>query len=93
MTWVLSTVISLLLRAAGPLIRRGLPHLAMAVMATLCGTTQTPRSTSATSPTTGVPTRAYAKPCARALRHRRTSTHRAHVTVQAERAGVGAAWS
>jgi hypothetical protein len=38
-TWVLSTVISLLLRAAGPLLRRGLPHLAMAAMATLvCGT-------------------------------------------------------
>lgn len=38
MTWALSTVISLLLRAAGPLIRRGLPHLAMASMATLvCG--------------------------------------------------------
>ncbi|MGC5266671.1 hypothetical protein ACPXCO_37290 [Streptomyces cyaneofuscatus] len=35
MTWALSTVISLLLRAAGPLIRRGLPHLAMAAMATL----------------------------------------------------------
>ncbi|MEU7031584.1 hypothetical protein AB0A60_33415 [Streptomyces sp. NPDC046275] len=38
MTWLLSTVISSLLRAAGPLIRRGLTHLAMAVMATLvCG--------------------------------------------------------
>ncbi|MEU1077767.1 MULTISPECIES: hypothetical protein [unclassified Streptomyces] len=38
MTWILSTVIRLLLRAAGPLVRRGLPHLAMAVMATLvCG--------------------------------------------------------
>ncbi|MCQ1582121.1 hypothetical protein [Streptomyces parvus] len=38
MTWVLSTVISLLLRATGPLIRRGLPHLAMAAMAALvCG--------------------------------------------------------
>ncbi|MEU6293047.1 hypothetical protein [Streptomyces sp. NPDC046988] len=38
MTWILSTVIRLLLRAAGPLIRRGLPHLAMAAMATLvCG--------------------------------------------------------
>jgi pyridoxine 5'-phosphate synthase PdxJ len=37
-TWALSTVISLLLRAAGPLIRRGLPHLAMAAMAALvCG--------------------------------------------------------
>ncbi|MFI0813502.1 hypothetical protein [Streptomyces echinatus] len=35
MTWILSTVIRLLLRAAGPLVRRGLPHLAMAVMATL----------------------------------------------------------
>ncbi|MGW6144409.1 hypothetical protein [Streptomyces sp. NPDC055140] len=39
MTWALSTVISLLLRAVDPLIRRGLPHLAMAAMATLlCGT-------------------------------------------------------
>ncbi|WP_331725293.1 hypothetical protein [Streptomyces zaomyceticus] len=38
MTWILSTVIALLLRAAGPLIRRGLTRLAMAVMATLvCG--------------------------------------------------------
>ncbi|MFB6984600.1 hypothetical protein ACNPQN_32655 [Streptomyces sp. NPDC056297] len=38
MTWTLGTVISLLLRAGGPLIRRGLPHLAMAVMAALvCG--------------------------------------------------------
>ncbi|MDF3303030.1 hypothetical protein [Streptomyces tropicalis] len=38
MTWILSTVIRLLLRAAGPLLRRGLPHLAMAAMATLvCG--------------------------------------------------------
>ncbi|MFF3959668.1 hypothetical protein ACFYY1_41840 [Streptomyces sp. NPDC001890] len=38
MTWTLGTVISLLLRAGGPLIRRGLPHLAMAFMATLvCG--------------------------------------------------------
>jgi hypothetical protein len=37
-TWALSTVISLLLRAADPLIRRGLPHLALAAMATLvCG--------------------------------------------------------
>ncbi|WP_246097916.1 hypothetical protein [Streptomyces botrytidirepellens] len=35
MTWVVSAVISLLLRAAGPLIRRGLPHLALAAMATL----------------------------------------------------------
>ncbi|WP_372412245.1 hypothetical protein [Streptomyces luteireticuli] len=34
----LGTVISLLLRAVGPLVRRGLPHLALAVMATLvCG--------------------------------------------------------
>ncbi|MFH0245896.1 hypothetical protein ACGRHY_26565 [Streptomyces sp. HK10] len=39
MTWILNTVIRLLLRAAGPLIRRGLPHLALAAMATLvCGT-------------------------------------------------------
>ncbi|MFD7956038.1 hypothetical protein ACFV4X_21395 [Streptomyces ardesiacus] len=39
MTWILSTVIRLLLHAAGPLVRRGLPHLALAVMATLvCGT-------------------------------------------------------
>ncbi|MGX1127917.1 DMSO/TMAO reductase YedYZ heme-binding membrane subunit [Streptomyces glaucescens] len=39
MTWALTTVISLLLRAAGPLIRRGLPRLALAAMATLaCGT-------------------------------------------------------
>lgn len=38
MTWILSTVIYLLLRAAGPLVRRGLPYLALAVMATLvCG--------------------------------------------------------
>ncbi|WP_440581223.1 hypothetical protein [Streptomyces sp. PT19] len=38
MTWALSTAISLLLRATGPLIRRGLPHLAMAAMAVLvCG--------------------------------------------------------
>lgn len=38
MTWALSTVISLLLRATGPLIRRGLAHLAMAAMAALvCG--------------------------------------------------------
>jgi hypothetical protein len=37
-TWVPSTVIHLLLRAAGPLLRRGLPRLAMAAMATLvCG--------------------------------------------------------
>ena len=35
MTWALSTVISLLLRAVAPLVRRGLPHLAMAAMATL----------------------------------------------------------
>ena len=34
----LSTVISLLLCGVGPLVRRGLPHLAMAAMATLvCG--------------------------------------------------------
>ncbi|MFH8260522.1 hypothetical protein [Streptomyces roseolus] len=40
MTWTLSLVIRLLLRAAGPLIRRGLPHLALAAMATLvCGAT------------------------------------------------------
>ncbi|WP_331731901.1 hypothetical protein OG613_49255 (plasmid) [Streptomyces sp. NBC_00015] len=39
MTWALSAVISLLLRAAGPLLRRGLPRLATAAMATLvCGT-------------------------------------------------------
>ncbi|MFI5867124.1 hypothetical protein [Streptomyces sp. NPDC051546] len=38
MTRVLSFVIGLLLRAAGPLFRRGLPHLAMAAMAALvCG--------------------------------------------------------
>ena len=38
MTRVLSTVIALLLRAVGPLIRRGLPHAAMSAMATLvCG--------------------------------------------------------
>jgi hypothetical protein len=38
-TWVLSTVISLLLHAVGPLILRGLLHLTMAAMATLvCGT-------------------------------------------------------
>ncbi|MGW6202099.1 hypothetical protein ACWF9B_00365 [Streptomyces sp. NPDC055089] len=38
MTWALSTVLSLLLRAVGPLIRRGLPHLALAVMTTIgCG--------------------------------------------------------
>lgn len=35
MTWVLSASISLLLRSVAPLIRRGLPHLAMAAMATL----------------------------------------------------------
>ncbi|MFJ5951422.1 hypothetical protein [Streptomyces noursei] len=35
MTWALSTVISLLLRAVSPLIRRGLPHLALATMAML----------------------------------------------------------
>ncbi|MFD7861595.1 hypothetical protein [Streptomyces sp. NPDC059783] len=40
MTWILTTVIRLLLRTAGPLIRRGLPHLALAAMATLlCGAT------------------------------------------------------
>ncbi|MCX4681349.1 hypothetical protein OG413_45415 [Streptomyces sp. NBC_01433] len=38
MNWALSTVISVLLRAARPLTRRGLPHLAMAAMAMLvCG--------------------------------------------------------
>ncbi|WP_129291907.1 hypothetical protein [Streptomyces lydicus] len=38
MTWALSTVISLLLRAADPLLRRGLPRLAVAAMATaVCG--------------------------------------------------------
>ncbi|WP_371101681.1 hypothetical protein [Streptomyces sp. PU_AKi4] len=37
--WILSTVIRLLLRAARPLVRRGLPHPALAVMSTLvCGT-------------------------------------------------------
>jgi hypothetical protein len=35
MTGAVSTVISVLLRATGPLTRRGLPHLAVAVMATL----------------------------------------------------------
>lgn len=35
MTWALSTAISLLLHAAGPLIRRGLPHLAVAAMAAI----------------------------------------------------------
>ncbi|WP_405435892.1 hypothetical protein OG373_04050 [Streptomyces avidinii] len=39
MTWVLSASSSLLLRTVAPLIRRALPHLAMAAMATLvCGT-------------------------------------------------------
>ena len=38
MTWALSTVIALLLRTVAPLIRCGLPHLAVAAMATLvCG--------------------------------------------------------
>ncbi|OEJ21939.1 hypothetical protein AR457_39100 [Streptomyces agglomeratus] len=35
MSWALSTAISLLLRTVAPLIRRGLPHLAMAAMAML----------------------------------------------------------
>lgn len=39
MTWILSTGITVLLRLAAPLIRRGLPYLAVAAMALLvCGT-------------------------------------------------------